>query len=123
MARPERVLPPDAEKVAGAAAFAGAPDRDIAHALGVAVSTLKRRFGPELTKQRALRRIEIRRAQTVAARAGNATMLIWLGKQELGQRDVLEWAPGDMSKYSDEQLEAIASGRVKNQLRLVRKGA
>jgi hypothetical protein len=32
-------------------------------------------------------KISIRRQQLKLAEAGNATMLIWLGKQVLGQRD------------------------------------
>jgi len=42
-------------------------------------------------------RISLRRKQMQLAEAGNATMLIWLGKQILGQRDVIEQtvsAPG-----------------------------
>jgi hypothetical protein len=36
--------------------------------------------------------ISLRRAQMQAALAGNATMLIWLGKQLLGQSDKLQHA-------------------------------
>ena len=41
-------------------------------------------------RARATYRISIRRKQTELAMAGNVTMLIWLGKQELGQRDRIE---------------------------------
>ena len=39
---------------------------------------------------RALGAISLRRQQTALAEKGNATMLIWLGKQLLGQRDNLD---------------------------------
>jgi hypothetical protein len=44
--------------------------------------------------------IKIRKAQFALADKGNATMLIWLGKQYLGQSDKIE------SKVDDGKLEA-----------------
>lgn len=68
-------------------ALAGASNRDIAAIIGCDESTVRSRFPAILTKQRALRRQRIREAQDKAALAGNPAMLIWLGKQELGQVD------------------------------------
>lgn len=120
--RPPVTLPENAEALAAGAAFNGSPNPEIAAMLGCAESTLKRRFGPILRKQRALRKVAIRGYQMQAAKKGNPALLIWLGKQELGQRDMIEFAPGDIEKMTDEQLEAVASGKVGTQLRLVAGG-
>jgi hypothetical protein len=117
MARPKLSI--DKNVVAGMA-FAGASNVDIADFVGCAESTIRGRYCEILTKQRAGRRIKLRQLQWRAAEKGNATMLIFLGKQELGQRDVVEYAPLDTSKMSDEELEAIASGKGRAQLRLHR---
>lgn len=46
-------------------------------------------FSEALERGKAMGRISLRRAQTQAALGGNPTMLIWLGKQLLGQKDVI----------------------------------
>ena len=53
-------------------------------------------------------RISIRRLQMKAAEAGNATLLIWLGKQLLGQRDeqYLEHAGKDGGPITIAQYDA-----------------
>ena len=67
-------------------------DEDIASWYGVSVRTIKyRRKEPEFSnamlrgKTRGC--VSIRRAQMKLLEAGNATMAVWLGKSELGQRD------------------------------------
>lgn len=35
-------------------------------------------------------KMSLRRWQREAAKRGNATLLVWLGKQDLGQRDIIE---------------------------------
>ncbi|WP_420411613.1 hypothetical protein [Roseibium sp.] len=60
-------------------------------------------------------RASLRRLQFKAAEKGNAAMLIWLGKQLLGQRDTKEISgPNggpiptiDLSEATDEQLETL----------------
>lgn len=50
--------------------------------------TIRRRFAETLAKGRERGKITLRRAQLrKAIRDGNTTMLIWLGKQMLGQSD------------------------------------
>jgi len=66
-------------------AYAGCTDREIADRFLVDESVIRRDFGPVLTATRALRKFTVRRAQFDAARDGNATMLTWLGRNELGQ--------------------------------------
>lgn len=48
------------------------------------------RFRELIERGRAKGRISVRRAQIRMMQAGNATMAIWLGKQLLGQRDVID---------------------------------
>jgi len=62
---------------------------EIAEVLGCSVDTLQRsaRFNQLYHKGMAKGRASLRRQQWAALENGNATMLIWLGKQYLGQRD------------------------------------
>jgi hypothetical protein len=75
------------------AAGIGATVDEIAAVLGVPRRTLYDRMEQDPEIQHALDegrdqgRITLRRLQWQQAHAGNATMLIWLGKQLLGQRD------------------------------------
>lgn len=68
-----------------------------------------------IEKGREQGKMSIRRMQYRAAEKGNATMLIWLGKQFLGQRDQREITGADGSplipqrQLTDEQLMAIAA--------------
>jgi hypothetical protein len=71
----------------------------IAARLGISHDTLQRRLeSPELKaayeEGRELCCAEVRDLQMEAARAGNVTMLIWLGKQLLGQRDSIDQTIG-----------------------------
>lgn len=67
-----------------------ASQEDIAYVMGVNRSTLQKH--PELMAEgKARGRVKLRRAQYEKALEGNPTMLIWLGKQMLGQTD----NPGD----------------------------
>lgn len=65
----------------------GCKNTEIAEYFGVSADTIERRFAGELTKGRASRNISLRRTQLAAAKQGNSAMLVWLGKQYLGQSD------------------------------------
>lgn len=52
--------------------------------------TLTRNFAESIKKGRDKGKISIRRLQYNRAKDGNVTMLIWLGKQMLGQKDNIE---------------------------------
>jgi hypothetical protein len=65
--------------------YEGCSNRDLAALLRVHHQTIANRFSPLLAKKRAERRLNIRRLQWEAAMKGNARVLIWLGKVELGQ--------------------------------------
>ena len=60
--------------------------------LGVSEDTLRRRFATAIDKGRAVMCQSLKRKQYQVAMAdkGNVPMLIWLGKQHLGQSDKVE---------------------------------
>jgi hypothetical protein len=73
-------------------ARAGATIPEMANRLGVSKATLDRRlekpkFRGALDEAKAELFISLRSKQVQLALAGNVTMLIWLGKQYLGQKD------------------------------------
>lgn len=55
--------------------------------IGVSADTLKRRYAHIIAKGKAEGKMRLRRKQIEVAMSGNHTMLIWLGKQMLGQSD------------------------------------
>lgn len=79
----------------------GCTDEEIAREIGICLGSLKNRkkeqdFLTALKKGRTGANISIRRAQFIAGvENGNVTMLIWLGKQMLGQRDKHEFEISD----------------------------
>ena len=90
MARPAK--PIDIRQVEELARI-GCTEEDMAAVLGVSVNTLQRRkrgcteFRGVIEKGQASLRNSLRRLQVKKALEGNVTMLIWLGKQLLGQSD------------------------------------
>lgn len=71
-------------------ASCGLNNKEIADALGYDDSTLKLHFENNLTKGRANLKEKLKRKQISVALQGNVVMLIWLGKQYLGQADKTE---------------------------------
>jgi hypothetical protein len=65
----------------------GCTDREIAEWVGITEGTLRYNFNSELIKGKGQLVHSLRRAQIQTALSGNATLLIWLGKQYLGQTD------------------------------------
>jgi hypothetical protein len=78
---PPRLTPNLVEKLANA----GATNAEIADRCLVEESFVAREFADVLRATRAHRRMMLRGLQTDAARKLNASMLTWLGKNELGQ--------------------------------------
>jgi len=68
----------------------GLTNKEIAEALGYDENTLKRKFEIFLTKGKANLKERLKRKQIQVAMQGNVTMLIWLGKQYLGQAEKIE---------------------------------
>lgn len=121
MARPRK--PIDWDAVEKLCALQATHD-EIAQFLGVSEDTLARackrehrmHFADYFAQKRGIGRVSLRRAQWQLAQKGNATMLIWLGKQHLAQRDKAshelsgpDGAPiehKDVTQLTDEQLSA-----------------
>lgn len=68
----------------------GCTNEEIASVVGCSHDTLVRRFKEVLAEGRLQGKASLRRKQFELALAGNTTMLIWLGKQVLGQSDKQE---------------------------------
>ena len=73
---------------------------EIAAVLDCQARTLQRRFVTHMERGRGKMRMSLRRLQMRAAENGNAALLIWLGKQNLGQRDKL-----DVDHHYDNEIE------------------
>ncbi len=71
-------------------ASCGLTNKEIAEALGYDDNTLKRNFEIFLIKGKANLKERLKRKQIQVAMQGNVTMLIWLGKQYLGQAEKIE---------------------------------
>lgn len=83
-------------KVLERAASIGCTVDEISALAGITLPTLLSRIaqdpsiGEAIERARDTGRATLRRMQWNGAKAGNATMLIWLGKQILGQRDQID---------------------------------
>jgi hypothetical protein len=87
MARPKKDI--DEETVRKLAAI-DCSYAEIAAVVGCDPSTLTRRFAQVIEKGREDGCASLKRKQFEVAQSGNPTMLIWLGKQRLGQKDQQE---------------------------------
>lgn len=65
----------------------GCPATEIGAFFGVSHDTITRRFASEIRKGDVNCKIKLRKAQQAAAEGGNVAMLIFLGKNRLGQSD------------------------------------
>lgn len=87
MARPKlKIDPKEVERFASW----GCKNNEIAILLNCSADTIANRFSAELQKGRENLKMSLRRWQLEAAKKGNVTMLIWLGKQMLGQTDKID---------------------------------
>lgn len=84
MARPK--LDIDSKEVEKLAAI-GCTNDEIAAFFDCSKDTIEGRFSANLRKGRENGKTRLRRLQLQAAEKGNVAMLIWLGKQMLGQKD------------------------------------
>ena len=91
MARPKK-YDIDGEEVKKLAEFC-CTNVEIASFFGCDESLIRKSYSDFLTKGRDLGKIKLRKLQWRAAEKGNVPMLIWLGKQILGQTDKqeIEW--------------------------------
>ena len=82
--RPAIIL--DKEQVTALASFHCTLE-EMAHFFKCDRHTLTANYSPEIAKGKADGKIRLRKKQFDVAMKGNTTMLIWLGKQILGQND------------------------------------
>jgi hypothetical protein len=85
--RPRKTI--DKDKLKQLAAL-GLTSAEMAAFLDCSKDTLERRYKPAMETGRQMRNASLRRKQYEVALTGNPTMLIWLGKQFLGQKDQVE---------------------------------
>jgi hypothetical protein len=83
---------------------------EIAAVSGLSVDTLERRFADTIKSGREVGKASLRREQFRMALSGNATMLIWLGKQLLEQTDKVESTPPSpiIFRVPDESNDKLA---------------
>jgi hypothetical protein len=90
---------------------------EIAATLGVSDVTLRKRFLPVIEKGREKMKGSLRRKQVERAIMGSYTMLIWLGKNLLGQTDKTETAVSGTMKHehhdADEETVIAAADAIK----------
>jgi hypothetical protein len=106
-------------------------DEELADWFGVSTRTIENRrkrpeFAQAMQRGRSKGRISVRRAQMKLLESGNGTMGVWLGKQLLGQRDVITSEhvgsgggplqvamKPDLTRFSNEELQQLRSLAVK----------
>ncbi len=79
------VLPPITPRLVEQIAFVGAIDTEIADRFLIDEAEVRAQFRDILRRTRAVRRINIRSLQFEVAKKLNGPMLIWIGRNELGQ--------------------------------------
>lgn len=79
---------------------------EMAAVLGCDESTLRRRYAALVEKEREAGLMSLRRAQFSKALGGSVPMLIWLGKQYLGQREKLAMTGEDGGPVEVNVLDA-----------------
>lgn len=109
MARPKKLID---ESLVEKLAAIHCTMEEISSVCECSVDTLERRFADIIKKAKDKGKTSLRRHQWEVAQKGNVSMLIWLGKQLLGQKDqilapafeakvdgkasiVLKWTDGD----------------------------
>lgn len=93
----------------------GCSNKEIAAACNCSTDTIERNFAAEITKGRENGKTRLRKKQIEVALAGNVTMLIFLGKNMLGQADKQEISGPDgtpvmqlpLSTEQDKNLSAL----------------
>ena len=94
MSRPKKynIDTEQVEKLAGL----GCTNTEIASFFDVKEHVIRKSYAEYLTKGREKGKIRLRQLQMRAAEKGNVAMLIWLGKQMLGQTDKQEITTTDL---------------------------
>ena len=96
MARPKK-YDIDTKEVQKLAEY-GCSQREIADFFGCDESLISKSYSSFITKVKAFLKKKLRKAQIDLALKGNATMLVWLGKQMLGQTEKQEITTMELPK-------------------------
>lgn len=110
MARPKLKI--DEEQVVKLAAI-NCSYAEMGAVLNCSPDTLERRFAEAIEKGRHTGKMSLKRKQYEMAMNGNVVMLIWLGKQLLGQKDIsrveLDKIPDDaLAKEAERRLNLVS---------------
>lgn len=92
---------------------------EIAAVCECSVDTLERRFADTIKNEREKGKTSLRRYQWEAAQKGNIGMMIWLGKQYLGQADAKDIRLDNnlTVKSADKEADSAALEEFKNMLK------
>ena len=93
MARPKK-YDINGEEVTKLASY-GCTNKEIADFYGCSADLIEKSYSEFTTKGRSMVKIRLRQLQLKAAENGSAAVLIWLGKQVLGQSDGGKMADDD----------------------------
>lgn len=105
MARPKKNID---ENLVEKLAKVGCSNESIATQVGCSVDTLARRYAVLIQKSREGLKTNLRIWQLEAAKKGNVAMLIWLGKQMLGQTEKVEQlTKTEIKPISKEEIKQI----------------
>ena len=102
MARPKKYNI-DTEQLEKLASF-GCTNTEIASFFGCSSDLIEKSYSEFLTKGREKGKIRLRQWQMKAAEKGNVSMLIWLGKQLLGQSEHPPEKESDMVEGFDIEI-------------------
>jgi hypothetical protein len=91
-------------------ALSGCQNNTIATIMDIDGETLMRHFKELLTKKRCERKYKLRKLQDATAKKGNPALLIFLGKNELGQADKQDIEHGVTDGLADLMKEIGANG-------------
>lgn len=98
-------VPPDEVELM---AQIGSTDKEIAEHFGIGHDTLRRNFADQLAKGRSNLKQRLRQKQLQVAFEGNPTMLIFLGKNYLGQADTPQMSNDtQVLPFTDDELDQI----------------
>lgn len=109
MARPRKEVD---ENLVFDLAIKGWTNKEIAAECNCSHDTLERRFASAIKEGHAIRNGKLRAKQVEMALNGNATMLVWLGKNLLGQRDRLEQTGEVTVRDASDRLRQIMNERI-----------
>jgi hypothetical protein len=85
----------------------GSTNKELAEWFQCSTDTIERRFAAELHKGRANLKMSLRRWQLEAAKKGNVAMMIWLGKQMLGQSEKVDQIVTSKTSINIEDKEVL----------------